>query len=160
LLKLAAQARSLCLVLFIIIKTDAQNIQFKVLHFLFSAFSLLPTLKLSLLQLLASPLLLMPSITRICWSDPQRTALKEAKQELRAFLDDIDYAAGENRHDLRGKEMKSVISVRDGLVKSLMRMTNSTGDPLFLVETTQVRMFILLECWTTQQVLAERVTVF
>ena len=102
----------------------------------------------------------MSSTYKIHWSEPQKKALAEAKQELRAFLDEIGFKAGENRRHLRGQEMKSVISVRDGLVESLMRMTNSTGDPLFLAETTQVRVFILLECWTTQQVLTERVTVF
>jgi hypothetical protein len=62
----------------------------------------------------------MPSAKKICWSQAQKEALDHSKQELRAFLDEIDYEGGESRHDLRGKEMKSVIRVRDELVESLM----------------------------------------
>jgi hypothetical protein len=83
----------------------------------------------------------MPSTPRIRWSSAQRDALRDSKEEFRAFLDEIDYEAGESRRDMHGKQMKSVIRVRDDLVERLMSRTDSAGNDLFSVEITQVWAF-------------------
>jgi hypothetical protein len=87
----------------------------------------------------------MCSTERIHWSQAQRDALNESKEDFCAFLDEIDYEAGENRRDLRGKQMKSVIHVRDELVEDLMGRTDSSGNNLFSAKITQVRAFTSLE---------------